>query len=133
MAGGLFAINREYFKTILYYDPGLEVWGGENFELSYKLWMCGGGMLFVPCSRVGHIYRLEGWDGNPPPDYVPTNPSMRNYRRVIETWWDDYKKYFYVSRPESKTLDYGDISEQVNFRKNHCPHSFDWFMKGKRF
>ena len=51
MAGGLFAINREYFKNILYYDPGLEVWGGENFELSYKLWMCGGGMLFTPCSR----------------------------------------------------------------------------------
>ena len=132
MAGGLFAINREYFKSILYYDPGLEVWGGENFELSYKLWMCGGGMLFVPCSRVGHIYRLEGWDGNPPPAYVPTNPSMRNYRRVIETWWDDYKKYFYVSRPESKTLTYGDLSEQVNFRKDHCPYGFDWFMKGNR-
>jgi polypeptide N-acetylgalactosaminyltransferase len=60
MAGGLFAINRQYFKDIMYYDPGLEIWGGENFELSYKLWMCGGGMLFVPCSRVGHIYRLEG-------------------------------------------------------------------------
>ena len=67
--------------------------------------------------RVGHIYRLEGWDGNPPPAYVPTNPSMRNYRRVIETWWDEYKEYFYVSRPESKTLDFGDTSVQVQFRK----------------
>ena len=132
MAGGLFAINREYFKSILYYDPGLEVWGGENFEISYKLWMCGGGMLFVPCSRVGHIYRLEGWAGNPPPEYVPTNPSMRNYRRVIETWWDDYKKYFYVSRPESTTLEYGDLTEQTEFRKNHCPYTFDWFMKGNQ-
>jgi len=128
MAGGLFAISREYFKDILYYDPGLEVWGGENFELSYKLWMCGGGMLFTPCSRVGHIYRLEGWDGNPPPEYVPSNPSMRNYRRVIETWWDEYKEYFYVSRPESRTLDYGDLSVQHKFRKDHCPHSFKWFM-----
>ena len=60
MAGGLFSINRQYFKDLMYYDPGLEILGGENFEISYKLWMCGGGMLFVPCSRVGHIYRLEG-------------------------------------------------------------------------
>jgi len=129
MAGGLFAINREYFKNILYYDPGLEVWGGENFELSYKLWMCGGGMLFTPCSRVGHIYRLEGWDGNPPPAYVPTNPSMRNYRRVIETWWDEYKEYFYVSRPESKTLDFGDTSVQVQFRKGKYKDFFEVFNK----
>lgn len=129
MAGGLFAINRQYFKDIMYYDPGLEIWGGENFELSYKLWMCGGGMLFVPCSRVGHIYRLEGWDGNPPPKSLKDNPSMRNYRRVIETWWDDWSKYFYVSRPEAKTLDFGDISAQLEFRKNHCPYDFNWFMK----
>lgn len=129
MAGGLFAINRKYFEEILYYDPGLEIWGGENFELSYKLWMCGGGMLFVPCSRVGHIYRLEGWEGNPPPKEVATNPSMRNYRRVIEVWWDDWKEYFYVSRPEARSLDYFDVSEQVKFRKDHCPYDFNWFMK----
>ena len=92
MAGGLFAINRQFFYDIGMYDPGLEIWGGENFEISYKLWMCGGGMLFVPCSRVGHVYRMEGWGGNPPPEYVPRNPSFRNYRRVIEVWWDDWAK-----------------------------------------
>ena len=36
MAGGLFAINRKYFESIGMYDPGLEIWGGENFEISYK-------------------------------------------------------------------------------------------------
>ena len=44
---------------------------------------------------------------------------MRNYRRVIETWWDEYKEYFYVSRPESKILDFGDTSVQVQFRKGY--------------
>lgn len=34
-AGGLFAINREYFLDIGAYDPGLLVWGGENFEVFF--------------------------------------------------------------------------------------------------
>jgi polypeptide N-acetylgalactosaminyltransferase len=34
---GLFAINRHYFLSLGLYDPGLLVWGGENFELSFKV------------------------------------------------------------------------------------------------
>ena len=37
MAGGLFAINRKYFNSLGKYDPGLEIWGGENYEISYKV------------------------------------------------------------------------------------------------
>lgn len=129
MAGGLFAIERDYFFEIGLYDPGLEIWGGENFELSFKIWMCGGEVLFIPCSRVGHIYRMAGWSGNPPPDYVPSNPSLRNYVRVVETWWDEYSAYFYASRPETMDISYGDISQQVKFRQTHNSKSFKWFME----
>lgn len=34
-AGGLFAINREYFLKLGAYDPGLLVWGGEDLFLLY--------------------------------------------------------------------------------------------------
>nr|XP_019588809.1 PREDICTED: N-acetylgalactosaminyltransferase 7 isoform X3 [Rhinolophus sinicus] len=129
MAGGLFAIEREFFFELGLYDPGLQIWGGENFEISYKIWQCGGKLLFVPCSRVGHIYRLEGWQGNPPPISVGTSPTLKNYVRVVEVWWDEYKDYFYASRPESRALPYGDISELKKFREDHNCKSFKWFME----
>ncbi|XP_078666421.1 N-acetylgalactosaminyltransferase 7-like isoform X3 [Branchiostoma floridae x Branchiostoma belcheri] len=128
MAGGLFAIDREYFFELGLYDPGLKIWGGENFEISYKVWMCGGQVLNVPCSRVGHIYRMVGWGGNPPPKEGGV-VFMQNYMRVVEVWWDEYKEYFYASRPEIRNHPFGDISELVAFReRNHCK-SFKWFME----
>lgn len=41
---------------------------------------------------------------------------IQNYVRVVEVWWDEYKDYFYASRPETLTLAYGDISELKRFR-----------------
>ncbi|KAJ8974484.1 hypothetical protein NQ317_001493 [Molorchus minor] len=114
-AGGLFAINRKYF------------W---SWELMIRIWQCGGSIEWVPCSRVGHVYR----------SFMPYNfgklaqkkrgPLITiNYKRVIETWFDPkYKEFFYTREPMARYLDMGDISEQLALKeKLHCK-SFQWFM-----
>lgn len=37
MAGGLLAIERSYFYEIGSYDSGMEIWGGENIEMSFRV------------------------------------------------------------------------------------------------
>lgn len=129
-AGGLFAINRKYFLELGAYDSGLLVWGGENFELSFKIWQCGGSILWVPCSRVGHVYR----------SFMPYNfgklaqrkkgPLITiNYKRVIETWFDEkYKEFFYTREPMARFLDMGDITQQLALKERLNCKSFQWFM-----
>ncbi|ESO98122.1 hypothetical protein LOTGIDRAFT_239085 [Lottia gigantea] len=124
MAGGLFAIHQEWFWMLGGYDPGLDIWGGEQYELSFKIWQCGGMMVDSPCSRIGHVYRKFAPFPNPGVgDFIG-----RNYKRVAEVWMDEYAEYLYKRRPHYKTLDAGDLTEQKAIRdKLHCK-SFKWFM-----
>lgn len=129
--GSLFAIRRDEFWRLGGYDKGLYVWGGENTELALKMWTCGGRMMMVPCSRVGHMYRIHLKEVGRWPPVIPQHLSdrlgcghpgrflahgypadnfskiiTRNNLRILNTWAADHpaKLGFYEKTFGTKVL-----------------------------
>ena len=53
--GGAYLATKRFMEEVDYFGKGMEGWGDENLEISLKAWMCGEGVVYVPCSQVIHF------------------------------------------------------------------------------
>lgn len=125
MTGGAYAIRKDYFFELGGYDEGLFIWNGENYELSFKLGLCGGQLLGCPCSHVAHTskLRVKYREQNFGVDF-----SAKNLKRVATVWMEDYKDVLIQSNPKRYEVDIGDISKPLAIKAKLNCKPFSHFL-----
>ncbi|CAG5126565.1 unnamed protein product, partial [Candidula unifasciata] len=125
MVGTAFAIQKEYFFELGGYDEGMTVWGGENLEMSWRVWLCGGRLLHVPCSRTGHVPRGQ------PYSFPGGRGKIEhfNYKRAVSVWMGNYSRFIYTEFPDMRTLDIGDIGSRLELKSKLRCKEFKWYLQ----
>eukprot|EP00750_Incisomonas_marina_P023818 INCI5058.19.p1 GENE.INCI5058.19~~INCI5058.19.p1 ORF type:complete len:810 (+),score=125.08 INCI5058.19:172-2601(+) len=131
MAGGLFSIDRDFFYSIGSYDDGMTGWGGENIEISFRIWTCGGSIEVAPCSIVGHIFRQR--NPSPFPGANINSIFRHNLIRAAEVWMDDFKQIYYKTAGVRTPISAHDgfdskLVERIEMRKNLQCKDFQWYL-----
>jgi GT2 family glycosyltransferase len=59
LPGCLLAMRRDVFDSTGGFDPGMRQLGGNDNELSLRLWLLGYELLVVPTVEAGHLFRTR--------------------------------------------------------------------------
>ena len=89
--------------------------------------MCGGEMEIVPCSKVGHIYKIKNVYSYPK---GVDKTTLCNTRRVADTWLDQFGILHNFTRSLADLQENcgGAITKMAEIRKKLQCKSFEWFI-----
>ncbi|EDV52151.2 putative polypeptide N-acetylgalactosaminyltransferase 11 [Drosophila erecta] len=127
LEGRVFAIDRSWFWKLGGWDEALQDYGGDALELSLKAWQCGGLILTVPCSRVGVIYKRDELEAQMAPNRNPSLQVQKNFKRVVDVWFDEYKLHFYRYNPRLRNLTSESLDKPRDLRRRLNCKSFGWY------
>lgn len=124
-SGGIYAIRKDWWDQLDFFDPELVRWGGDHVEATHKVWRCGGRIEVHPCSRVGHWFRFP----DSRPYQVKVDTIVRNYKRLAEVWFDNYTEHFYKVKPEARGMDTGSLAQMRARRKKLECKDMSWYLR----
>ncbi|XP_046577987.1 polypeptide N-acetylgalactosaminyltransferase 3-like [Haliotis rubra] len=114
LAGCAIAVNRETFFAMGGFDPNLEIWGGEHFELAFRTW------IPLPYSFVGPALVI----------------LAKNLLRVANVWMDEYKHIVERSirgmlgfLPVFSQQEMVTIDERRSLRRQLQCKNFTWYLE----
>lgn len=89
------------------------------------MWLCADGLYEVPCSHVTHSFRMH----NPSRQLIKEDFVGRNFKRLVEVWFDEYKDVVYRNdRKRFEKVDAGDLSHVKNVRDRLKCKPFKYFI-----
>ncbi|KAI0207889.1 Polypeptide N-acetylgalactosaminyltransferase 5 [Lamellibrachia satsuma] len=132
LVGCAIAVRKDYFHHIGGFDDAMNVWGGENIELAFRTWMCGGQVLTHPCSRVAHTFKPFAYSFDGDREKI----VQKNLMRIAELWMDDWKDFFYAStwnwmfkRTSFNAQDLASLERRWALKRKLKCSGFDWYMR----